>query len=80
MQTLTKETFNYFRCASNKAGINKSTRGVSKINATLKTNVDETIAQFQAFSKWTDDKMQSLYTNSTDRVRLVKEAIKKLEK
>lgn len=80
-QPLTKESFgNRFREACNAAGICKSAHGVRKISATRAANAGATVAQLKAIFGWTDDEMPSLYTKSADRVRLAKEAIKKLEK
>lgn len=80
-QPLTKESFgNYFRRACEKAGVSKSAHGVRKISATRAANAGATVAQLKALFGWSDDKMPSLYTKTADRVRLAKEAIKKLTK
>lgn len=60
--------------------MSKSAHGVRKISATRVANAGATVAQLKALFGWSDDKISSLYTKSADRVRLTKEAIKKLEK
>jgi len=78
---LTEETFgNCFPATCNKARVHKSAHGVRKISATRAANAGATVAQLKALFGWTDDVMPSLYTRSADRVRLAKEAIRKLQK
>jgi len=78
---LTEETFgNYFRAACYSTGVHKSAHGVREISATRTANAGATVAELKALFGWTDDVMPSLYTRSADRVRLAKEAIRKLQK
>jgi len=78
-QPLTKETFgNYFHEAANAAGVNKSAHGVRKISATRAANAGAKVARLKALFGWTDNEMPSLYTQTADRRKLVRDAIEKL--
>jgi integrase len=76
---LTKESFgNEFREACRAAGIPGSAHGVRKIAATRAANAGATVAQLEAIFGWTGGNMASLYTRSSDRRRLAREAMHKL--
>jgi len=78
-QPLTKETFgNYFHEAANAAGVKKSAHRVRKISATRAANAGAKVAQFKALFGWTDNEMPLLYTQTTDRRELARDAIEKL--
>jgi integrase len=74
---LTKESFgNDFREACRAAGVPGSAHGVRKIAATRAAGA--TVAQLEAIFGWTGGNMASLYTRSSDRRRLAREAMHKL--
>lgn len=76
---LVKESFgNLFREACNAAGVKKSAHGVRKIGATRAANNGATVAELEAIFGWSGGRMAARYTESADRARLAKGAMKKL--
>jgi integrase len=75
-----KESFgNEFSAAARAAGVKKSAHGVRKIAATTAANNGATVHELEAIFGWIGGNMASLYTRKADRVRLAKQAIKKLD-
>lgn len=78
---LTKESFgNWFREACRLADVPGSAHGLRKAGATRAAVNGATTSQLKAMFGWTDDKMPSLYTETADRARMAKGAMKMLEK
>jgi integrase len=78
---MTKGSFGeWFGNACKAAGVPGSAHGLRKAGATRAANNGATTAQLNAIYGWTGEKMASLYTRDADRVRLARDAIRKLVK
>lgn len=76
---MTKESFgNWFRASCTAAGCPGSAHGLRKAGATRAANNGATVAQLGAIFGWTGAKMASLYTQTADRARLARDAMKML--
>jgi integrase len=78
---MTKESFgNWFRQACKAAGVPGAAHGLRKAGATRAANNGATEAELEAIFGWHGGRMASLYTRNADRVRLAREAMRKLRK
>lgn len=78
---MTKESFGiWFGKACDAAGVPGSAHGLRKAGATRAANNGATEAELEAIFGWKGGKMASLYTRSADRVRLAREAMRKLSR
>jgi integrase len=76
---MTKESFgNWFREACNTAGVTGAAHGLRKACATRFANCGFTEAELESWFGWRGGRMASLYTRQADRVRLARDAMKKL--
>ena len=76
---MTKESFgNWFRDACKAAGVPGAAHGLRKACATRFANAGFTEAELESWFGWSGGRMASLYTKKADRVRLARDAIRKL--
>jgi len=77
---LVKESFgNLFRKACLAADVNKSAHGIRKLAATRIADAGATVAELEAIFGWSGGGMASLYTRTSDRTRLAKSGMEKMQ-
>jgi len=59
--------------------VNKSAHGIKKLAATRIADAGATVAELEAIFGWNDGGMASLYTRTSDRTRLAKSGIEKMQ-
>lgn len=77
---LVKESFgNLFRKACVAAVVNKSAHGIRKLAATRIADAGATVAELEAIFGWSGGGMASLYTRTSDRTRLARSGMEKMQ-
>ena len=78
---MTKQSFGtWFMLACKAAGVEGRAHGLRKAGATRAANNGATEAELEAIFGWRGGRMASLYTRNADRVRLAREAMRKMVK